>query len=178
MFDTSATAEPYSARGGWLPVGEFGPEPYRDVDSAVGLSFDREFESAFADGFWDAPADGGAPPPRPTMATCAPSGWSALELDSATKDPARLSDAEVVEAIVGFDRISSWAVARQARLIAELARRRPADPVPNEDRTSVGSRFVPDEVGVALTLARGTAAGRPAGCSGCCPTPTPCGRPG
>jgi hypothetical protein len=32
--------------------------------------------------------------------------------------------------------------------------------VPNADGVSVGSRFVPDEVGVALKLARGTAAGR------------------
>jgi hypothetical protein len=99
-------------------------------------------------------------PPEPNFANCAPSGWLALELDTGTEDPGGLSDESLIEAIVGFDRMTSWAAARQARLLAELAARRPADPVPNEDGVSVGSRFVPDEVGVALRLSRGTAAGR------------------
>jgi hypothetical protein len=114
----------------------------------------------FADGYWDAPADGSEPPLVPTAASCAPSGWTALDLDQSTSDVAVMSDAELVEGIVGFDRTASWAAARQARLLSELARRRPADAVPNEDRASAGSRFVPDEVAVALKLARGVAAGR------------------
>src|SRR5262245_26757359 len=55
------------------------------------------------------------------------SGWLAVELDAATADPAGLSDDEVVEGIVGFDRMVGWAQARQSALLAEFARRRPAD---------------------------------------------------
>ena len=61
---------------------------------------------------------------------CEPSGGLALDLDSATADPARLSDDTLIEAMVGFDRVGSWAAARQARLLAELARRRPTDRAP------------------------------------------------
>lgn len=71
------------------------------------------------------------PPPR--SAADAPSGWLALALDTGTAEPGSLS---------------------------ELARRRPRDPVPDADRASVASTFAPNEVGVALKLARGTAAGR------------------
>src|SRR4051794_16641942 len=98
--------------------------------------------------------------PEPNFADCAPSGWLGLELDLDTTEPAVLSDESLIEAIVGFDRMTSWAAARQARLLAELTRRRPTDPVPQEDGASEGSRFVPDEVGVALTLSRGSAKGR------------------
>ena len=98
--------------------------------------------------------------PPPTYGNCDPSGFLALELDTGTADTAWLDDTTLIEAIVGFDRVASWAAARQARLLAELARRRPRDPVPNQDRTSVGSTFAPDEVGVALHLSRGTAAAR------------------
>ena len=59
--------------------------------------------------------------------SCAPSGWLALDLDSVTADPARLSDETLIEAMIGFDRVASWAAARQARLLDELARRRPSD---------------------------------------------------
>jgi len=99
--------------------------------------------------------------PEPTYATTAPSGWLALELDTGTDDPTMLTDEALVEAAVGFDRVSSWASARQARVIAELARRRPRDTAPHTARWAcAGSEFVPDEVGVALRLARGTAAAR------------------
>ena len=98
--------------------------------------------------------------PPLTYGNCDPSGFLALELDTGTEDTAWLDDTTLIEAIIGFDRIASWAAARQARLLAELARRRPRDPVPNQDRTSVGSTFAPDEVGVALHLSRGAAAGR------------------
>ena len=63
--------------------------------------------------------------------------------------------------MVGFDRLSSWAAARQARLLAELARRRPADTAPYSARSAgVGSEYAPDEVGVALHLSRGSACAR------------------
>ena len=100
-------------------------------------------------------------PPALTHGTCPPSGWLALELDTGTDDPGRLTDADLIEGIVGFDRVASWAAARQARLLVELARRRPADAVAHSARTAgVASEYAPDEVGVALHLARGTAAAR------------------
>ena len=132
----------------------------RSIVAELDSWFRSEPAPEYADGFWDAPADGSEPPQLPTTASCAPSGWLALELDTATAEVAALSDTALVEAIVGFDRVASWALARQGRALAELVRRRPADPVPNEDRASQTSRFVPDEVGVALKLARGAAAGR------------------
>lgn len=104
-----------------------------------------------------------------------PSGFGTLELDLATGDPGRLTDAQLIDTIVGFDRIGSWAAARQYRLMAEFARRRPGDDARSaqSDRTSMTSRWAPDEVGLALHLSRGAAiarlrhatqlAGRPAG---------------
>ncbi len=93
--------------------------------------------------------------------SCEPSGWLALDLDSATADPARLSDDTLIEAMIGFDRVGSWAAARQARLLAELARRRPTDTAPYSARSAgVGSEYAPDEVGVALHLSRGSACAR------------------
>ena len=98
---------------------------------------------------------------KSTLGSCAPSGWLALDLDTVTDDPASLDDATLVEAMVGFDRVASWAAARQARLFAELAARRPADKAPYSARwAGVGSEYVPDEVGVALHLTRSTACAR------------------
>ncbi|HEX2299316.1 MAG TPA: DUF222 domain-containing protein, partial [Pseudonocardiaceae bacterium] len=95
-------------------------------------------------------------------AECAPSGWLALELDHATTDPARLSDADLIDTIVGFDRITSWASARQARLLAEFARRRPDDySQPTcSDAPSQRSNYASDEVALALGLSRTAAIGR------------------
>ena len=128
------------------------------------LRDERFVDELFGAGSDGAGSDRHEPPAAaasaPVFGEWTPSGWAAVDLDAGTADVAALSDAAVIDAIVGFDRVASWAAARQARLLAELARRRPADPVPNADRASVGSRFVPDEVGVALKLARGTAAGR------------------
>ena len=99
--------------------------------------------------------------PAPGFGTCASSGWLALDLDFATADPARLSDETLIEAMVGFDRVASWAAARQARLLDELARRRPTDTAPYSARSAgVGSEYAPDEVGVALHLSRGSACAR------------------
>jgi hypothetical protein len=149
---------------------EFVAVPAAGVDGCVlddGLPPDDgawEFD-VFDEAAWEALLADAPPVEVPAdpgwgFADCAPSGWSALDLDVGTGDAGVLSDAALIEAIVGFDRVGSWASARQARLLAELAARRPADPVPDADGVSVGSRFVPDEVGVALKLARGTAAGR------------------
>ncbi len=112
---------------------------------------------------WLPPEWDDAAPDEPVLAygSCEPSRWLALDLDSATADPARLSDDTLIEAMIGFDRLASWAAARQARLLAELARRRPTDRAPYSARSAgVGSEYAPDEVGVALHLARGTACAR------------------
>ena len=121
-------------------------------DSAVGLLDVAPVPDEVPDRLFD---------PPPSFGNCDPSGFLALELDTGTADPAWLSDGELVEAIVGFDRVASWAAARQARLLAELAQRRPPDRVVGVARTAgVASEFAPDEVGVALRLSRGTAGAR------------------
>ena len=156
MFD-SAVVEPFPGRGGRAPG--------NTLDRLFDVVPDDELDSELQRLLDDEPVPDWVPDwaddtPPPTYGNCDPSGFLALELDTGTADPAWLDDATLIEAIVGFDRITSWAAARQARLLAELARRRPRDPVPNQDRTSVGSTFAPDEIGVALHLSRGTAAGR------------------
>jgi hypothetical protein len=78
---------------------------------------------------------GGFPSPVCSPADTLPSGWSARELDQTTADPAALSDAGLVDAVVGFERLAAWAAARQARLLAAFARRRPGD-----DPRAVGAR--------------------------------------
>ena len=55
------------------------------------------------------------------------SGRLGGELDLATGSPATMSDADLVEAVVGFEHPASWAGARQPALLAGFARRRPAD---------------------------------------------------
>jgi uncharacterized protein DUF222 len=109
------------------------------------------------------------PEPRARLAPdewpwgCAvPSEETAIGLDAATAEPGALSDAGLVEAIVGFERLTGWAQARQARLLAEFARRRPGDDptMVATDKPCSISRFAPDEVGLALKLSRLTAKAR------------------
>ncbi len=99
---------------------------------------------------------------QPPVSACAPSGWLALELDQGCGDPAGLSDTELIDAVIGFDRVASWASARQAVLLAEFARRRPGDHplAANSDTPSRCSEFAPDEVALALRLSRMTATAR------------------
>ncbi len=99
---------------------------------------------------------------QPPVSACAPSGWLALELDQGCADPAGLSDTGLIDAVIGFDRVSSWAGARQAVLLAEFARRRPGDHplAANSDTPSRASEFAADEVGLALRLSRRTAVNR------------------
>jgi hypothetical protein len=47
-----------------------------------------------------------------------PDGRLAAEIDAATRDPATLGEAEVVDAIIVFERMQAWAGARQAALLA------------------------------------------------------------
>ncbi|MHA6615726.1 HNH endonuclease signature motif containing protein [Pseudonocardia sp. DLS-67] len=97
-----------------------------------------------------------------TWGNSAPSGLFALEIDTDTCDEAGLSDAQLIDAITGFERVVGWAEARQARLLAEFAHRRPGDDptlVATDKPCSIG-RFAPDEVGLALKQARLTAKAR------------------
>ena len=88
----------------------------------------------------------------PSPAAMAPSGWSAVELDQYFSDPSSLSDAALVDAIVGFERLAAWAQARQARLIAALAARRAS--------LDALTDWVSEEVATALHQSSGTAAFR------------------
>jgi hypothetical protein len=97
-----------------------------------------------------------------TWGNSCPSGLFALEIDSDTRCEAGLSDAQLIDAMVGFERLAAWAEARQARVLAEFARRRPGDDTTlvATDKPCAMSRFAPDEVGLALKLARMTAKAR------------------
>jgi hypothetical protein len=48
--------------------------------------------------------------------------------------------------MVGFERLAAWAEARQARLVAEFARRRPSDDpsLVGSDQISATSPYAPD----------------------------------
>ncbi|MGA9311164.1 MAG: DUF222 domain-containing protein [Pseudonocardiaceae bacterium] len=130
--------------------------------------FDNVFDAATVEEDWDDPSwlDQIPPPLEDTgqlpASRCTPSGWLALELDQGCADPYGLSDAELIEGIIGFDHVASWAGARQAVLLAEFARRRPGDhPLAvGCDRPSAVSEFAPDEVGMALRLSRSSAMNR------------------
>lgn len=50
-----------------------------------------------------------APEPGYSPARVAPSGWLGLELDAGTADPGVLGDAGLVDAIIAFDHVGSWA---------------------------------------------------------------------
>ncbi|HEX2289124.1 MAG TPA: hypothetical protein VHH53_02770, partial [Pseudonocardiaceae bacterium] len=120
-----------------------------------------------------AAVDAGAPvemPPSPDQlpvdpapwSTWTPSGWLGVELGQAGAVPAALSDIDLIEGVIAFDRMASWAGARQAALLAEFARRRPDDHplAANSDIPSRASEFAADEVALALRLSRTTAANR------------------
>jgi hypothetical protein len=144
MFETVSVESPEELYlpPGWMPTAADLVPDVVNVDDAV-----------FGDGH------GGFPPAVCSPADTLPSGWLALELDQTTADPAVLGDAELVDAVVGFERLTAWAAARQARLLAEFARRRPGDDpaAVGADKPSVLSRYAPDEIGLALRLSRGTA---------------------
>ncbi len=100
-------------------------------------------------------------PPEPALSVAErePSGWSALDLDMDTAGLAGLSDSELIDAAVGWERIAAWAAARQVRVVAEFGRRRPGDDpqaIMCRD-VCAGSEWAPDELGMALRLSRGAA---------------------
>jgi hypothetical protein len=116
-------------------------------DAVDWASFERELRSGAEDRTWG---------------NTAPSGFFALEIDADTDVEAGLSDAQLIDAVVGFERLTGWAQARQARLLAEFARRRPGDDptMVASDKACTISTFAPDEVGLALKQARMTAKAR------------------
>ncbi len=86
-------------------------------------SVDDDSSGRFADlGDWvvdefDDPLAADDRPPGPAFADCEPSGWLGLDLDTATTDLTALPDESLIGAMVGFDRMMSWAGAKQARLL-------------------------------------------------------------
>ncbi len=91
----------------------------------------------------------------PSMGDTAPSGLFALELDHSTREPAGLSDAELVDAVIGFDRTAAWATARQYALLAEFHRRGDGEPGDVPVRA-----WAAQEVALAVTVSSGAAANR------------------
>src|SRR5262245_36681092 len=80
--------------------------------------------------------------PVSSFAEAPTSGRLAAKLDAATADPAALSDDDLLDVVIGFDRVASWAQARQAVVLAEFARRRPVEPASAGEEMS---RFAADE---------------------------------
>jgi hypothetical protein len=92
------------------------------------------------------------------VARMRPSGWLTLDLEERTGDPEKLSDADLVDSIIAWDRVVAWAGARQAAMLAEFAERRPDTSPKNPQHAEfVLDRFAADEIGLALLLSRGTA---------------------
>ncbi len=126
----------------WDPVEEalFGPEPDVDV-AALFAALDAESDNRSE----DAPSDvwsGSAPPPGatevvepsvlvpqrlPGVEGMAPGPELASLLHD--PDPAEVCAYELVEAIAGWQRLASWAAAKQATAIMELSRRAEMQPV-------------------------------------------------
>jgi uncharacterized membrane protein YgcG len=116
-------------------------------DAADWASIERELRTGVEDRTWG---------------NTAPSGLFALEIDADTSVEAGLSDEQLIDAVIGFERLTGWAQARQTRLLAEFARRRPGDDptLVASDKACTLSKFAPDEVGLALKQARMTAKAR------------------
>ena len=96
-------------------------------------------------------ADGGA------LDVLAPGVALAGFADDAHARLSVVSDDELIGVLRGWWRQTSWAQARALAAMAELARRRPADrtpPAPPGQFPAVLSEFIPDEIGMALTLTK------------------------
>src|ERR1700729_2543240 len=89
--------------------------------------------------------------------TCAPSESLARRADAVTRDGrlAQLNDDELIGVGRAWRRLESWCSAGTLAVIAELARRRPADrtlPAAPGGFPAQLSEFISDEVAAALTL--------------------------
>jgi hypothetical protein len=94
--------------------------------------------------------------------TCAPSESLARLADAVTRDGrlAQLNDDELIGVVRAWHRLESWCSAGTLAVIAELARRRPAErtaPAAPGHFPAQLSEFISDEVAAALTLSRRTA---------------------
>ncbi|MGH3940627.1 MAG: DUF222 domain-containing protein [Pseudonocardiaceae bacterium] len=148
---------------------EVPPAPLEDVpDEQVSVEQVLADYARIVDALNTGAPVGAVPPPLesesapPAWSACAPSGWLALEWDQGAAVPAALSDADLIEGIVAFDRVVSWAGARQAGLLAEFASRRPenySQPTRSDVPVACGN-YASDEVGLALRLSRSAALGR------------------
>ena len=112
-------------------------------------------------GIWQCnPALTGADLPDPAdsarLATMTPGSVLAAECASAAADPDALDDAALIDTIAGIERLARWATGLRATLVAEFARRRPGDEptAVSTDRLLPGSRWAPDELGLALDRTR------------------------
>jgi len=149
----------------WDPAEEalFGPDP--DVDAAaLFAALDADAEDADAPDQEDGPAEAASglsgmvdpavlvPARMPGLDDLAPGVDLAGMLDGA--DLAGLGAYEVVETIAGWQRMASWAAARQAAAITELTRRAEMRPVqPGRAVESMSSaRITGTEVAARLTL--------------------------
>lgn len=72
----------------------------------------------------------------------------------AQANPAELSSYELIDAIKGWDRLAAWAQANQAKMVAELASRRPPAPFDDGFKSADVSRYVVEEISCALSLTR------------------------
>jgi hypothetical protein len=77
----------------------------------------------------------------------------------AATTPAALTDEALIDLICDWERLVSWAQAGQLAAIAELARRRPAEPSGSGEGPGV-SEFAIDELAAALRLSRVAAGNR------------------
>ncbi|WP_271215115.1 DUF222 domain-containing protein, partial [Pseudonocardia halophobica] len=119
---------------------------------------------------WGAYTD---PDPVTELADTAPSAELATRLEdlcahlralraaggTLTASRAVTDDAGLVDALVGAEHLLRWAGALRTELIAELDRRRPGDEpgYVGGDTPHLGSRWAPDELGLALGATRLTA---------------------
>lgn len=139
MFESSVREGPARAEPPWAPSWT-GSEPWQPDGAEVGA------------GEWPPVED-----PPLAMGGTVPSGFFALELDLATESPAVLTDAELVDAMVGWDRLAAWAVARQYAVLAEFARRPGDGSIRPSTRAAPAREWAADEVALAVTVSPGSA---------------------
>jgi hypothetical protein len=80
-----------------------------------------------------------------------------MELDFATDNPALLTDTDLVDAVIGYERMAAWATARQFAVLAEFHRRGEST---GNAGTSVLRQWAADEVALAVTASPGSATRR------------------
>ncbi|MFB9384336.1 DUF222 domain-containing protein [Pseudonocardia petroleophila] len=96
------------------------------------------------------------PGPSPgSLSEAGPSGTFGLELDLTTSDLRLLSDADLMDAVVGFEAMVSWAAARQFAVLAEFSRRGGDGSIRPVTSAVPAREWAGTEVAMALTLSPG-----------------------